>query len=402
MSDSFIYRETRVCRACLSRELAPVLDLGNQFIVEFPEKSGQGQQAPLSLVMCSSCKLVQLAGSVRRDLLYRNYYYRSGISRTMQAALKDIVENVQARISLYPGDEVLDIGSNDGTLLSYYPSNVGRIAVDPSDIADRDVSRRIKDYFSYETIRRHGYRKGFKAITSVAMFYDVERPLDFALDVADLLTPDGIWVNQLNHAPLAVENNAFDFISHEHLTYFTTATMHRVIEQAGLEIVEAQFLPLNGGTVRYYITHRKASFSFGLLHLLSLDHPNRYDRLETWQAWGKSIADWRIRFWELIRSIESKIIFVLGASTRGNVILQYAGIDVRHLPYAADADSRKHGRYMVGVDIPIVSLEAARAMYPDYFLVLPYSYLDELILQEKEFRDRGGRFIVPLPEPRIV
>lgn len=399
-----IYREARRCRGCLGPIYDLGVNLGDQYIVEFPNKPGQGKKAPLRLMMCDDCNLVQLSHSVRRDLLYANYYYRSGVSRTMRAALAEVVAKARARVDVRSGDAVLDIGANDGTLLGFYPPYVRRVAVEPSSIG-RDIPMEradyvIEDYFSYDKIP--GKFGPFNIITSIAMFYDVERPQDFALDVKDLLAPDGVWINQLNYAPLAIDNNAFDFISHEHLTYFTTRAMTQIVNQAGLKIAHVEFLPINGGTARYYIVHREFGEKTMSAQFLDSEHSKGYRFPAIWEQWGERIRVWKTEFLSVLDCLKGKTIFVFGASTRGSVILQYAGVGVSQLPYASDVDPNKHGRYMVGVDIPIISPEEARARKPDYFLVLPYSYIDEFMVTEKEFRDRGGRFIVPVPEPRIV
>ena len=387
------YRRTHFCRLCARITLTPAVSLGNQYVVDFPQDSwAQTYQAPLHLAMCGYCGLLQLQHTVDRDLMYRQYYYRSSTSRTMRAALHDIVD-AAVKVVLKP-ERVLDIGANDGCLLGYYNQDVFKVAVEPSQLCNEieSASTVVHDYFGYNTVKQWA---PYDVVTSIACFYDVERPLDFMADVADVLDRDGVWINQMNYAPDMLDNNSYDMISHEHLTYWTTPTFADGLSRVGLEIFQTEHLPLNGGTMRYYIGHRGK-------HLVDRD-------IEMRILQPSKLAEWRTHLLELAGNLKSMVqnlvadgkkVLVFGASTRGHVILQFSGLGLGLL--AADADRNKWGRVMAGTNIPIISLEEARAMKPDYFLVLPYSYLDEFMVQEKEFRDRGGKFIVPLPEPRIV
>lgn len=375
------------------------MSLGNQYVVDFPQgPSAQTHQAPLDLVMCSDCRLLQLQHTVDRELMYRHYYYRSFTSRTMRDALRNVVDSA-VRVVGEP-KRVLDIGANDGCLLSYYDDYKGKdlfkVAVEPSQLFAEigTATALVHDYFSYDAVKRWA---PYNIVTSIACFYDVDRPLDFMADVADVLDWDGIWINQMNYAPDMLDKNSYDMISHEHLTYWTTPTFVNGLSRVGLEIFRTEHLPLNGGTMRYYVGHRDK-------HPVSSQIEMRSLQLSDWTNWGGGLWVLGDRLKSMVQTltIQGKKVLVFGASTRGNVILQYVGLDSSLLPFAADADRNKWGRVMAGTNIPIISLEEARAMKPDYFLVLPYSYLDEFMVQEKEFRDRGGKFIVPLPEPRIV
>ena len=408
------YRAIRFCRLCSHNELTPLWDLGEQYIMGYPPLSyprDYGVKAPLRLWMCCQCKLVQLEHTVDRDKLYEHYYYRSGISGTMRNALQEVVDHARRSANLLPGDAVADIGCNDGTLLDLYPPSAVTIGVDPSDIARQTVHARhtfVNHYFSVDSLKRAypNVRLGtWKIITSVAMFYDVPRPLDFMADIADMLHEEGVWVNQMNYTPMAMNNLAVDFISHEHLTYWTIQTLEWGLEHAGLEIFDIDLLPLNGGTARFYIQHRGAR---PIIHKDKVDKL-RHDELEynspqAWQAFHEKVD----RNGSVLRGIlgrarsQEKVVAVYGASTRGNSLLQYYDLDVKQLPYAADRDPQKWGKKMVGTNIPIVSEEEARSCKPDYFLVLPYSYIEEFKVREKEFLDRGGKFIVPLPKAEVV
>jgi hypothetical protein len=337
---------------------------------------------------------------VNRDLIYSDYYYRSGTSGTMTQALRDVVRMVEQYVDLGEGDRVLDIGANDGTLLSFYPARVHRVGVDPASMMAANC---INEYFSIEAMRRYGQAARYKAITSVACFYDLEYPLQAMRDVADLLAPDGVWINQMNDIASVIENNALDFFSHEHLTHWWTKPLEIGLEMVGLQLFRVDNLQLNGGTVRFYICREgERSVEYSVLELR--ESQQRTPMLATLKRFGQRAEQVKTSLNSLLKRLkgEGKKVFVYGASTRGNTLLQYCGLDVALLPCALDRDPNKWGRVMVGTNIPIVSEEDGRHETPDYLLVLPYSYLSEFQIREQEFLAQGGRFIVPLPQPRII
>ena len=406
------YREQKFCRLCTSTDLTTVMDMGEQAVIDFPwgwQDAGV-VLAPLRIAVCEACGLAQLRETVRRDIMYRQYWYRSGTSDTMVRALESVVQAARGSVPLTADDVVMDIGANDGTLLSYYPRDVVRVAVEPSQMAVsiEMADYRVFDYFSLEAlkgkVRDTVEIQGVKIVTSIAMFYDVDRPLDFMADVAEILHPKGVWINQMNYLPTVMDNNAFDFISHEHLTYWTLRTLSWGLKKVGLEVFHMDTLPLNGGTARFYIQHkgvRAVSSKVGEYAKES----RGYDKPTVWKDFAERVEKNGVRLRGTIRDIvaSGKKVYVYGASTRGSTILHHYGLDSTVLPYAADKDKAKWGRYMVGTGgIKIISEEEARASLPDFFLVLPYSYIEEFKRRETEFLGRGGQFIVPLPEVHFV
>ena len=410
------FRAIHFCRLCTGVRLDDIWDLGEQAVADFPFAQSVITRpvlmVPLRLVRCVNCGLVQLAYTVDREAMYENYYYRSGVSKTMREALEGVVYGAMARVELRKWDAVLDIGCNDGELLNNYSNHLTRIGIDPSNITAA-MGRGpiinagvppilVHNYFSYGAVSQV-WRENVKIITSVAMFYDVDRPLDFMADVADVLHPSGVWVNQLNYVPSIMENNAFDFISHEHLTYWDMTLMGDWLAKVGLEIFDVELLPLNGGTARFYIQHKGVRpVTKQVSQMREIEKDLRGDGM--WRQFRQRID----LNGEILRNMieeakrAGKVVAVLGASTRGNSLLQYYGLGVEQLPYASDRDPAKWGRKMVRTDIPIISEEEARARKPDYFLVLPYSYIDEIAVREKEYLSNGGKLIVPLPWARVV
>ena len=416
------YRAIDCCRLCGSQDLEEVWDLGEQWVMDCLEEGQDGFKAPLVVVLCRGCGLAQLQHTVDRDLLYKDYWYRSGTSETMRAALKDVADAAIERGKVKARDLVIDIGSNDSTLLNNYPPGVVCIGFEPAqnidtrqthrsgklndpvyyETTDADERFTIKDFFSIQA-----YLKQFpkakmhraKAITSIAMFYDVDEPGLFIHAVTQLLARDGVWINQMNFVEPVMRHNAFDFLSAEHIALWDLSTFAKAVAKAGLEVFDLKELPLNGGTYRVYVGHRgRWPVSRWVADYLEMD--GQYTSASAWQWFKRRVERNGEHLRGLLRDIRptGKVVAVLGASTRGNSLLQYYGLSVADLPYASDRDPNKWGKTMVGTNIPIVSEEEARQRKPDYFLVLPYTYIEQIKARERDFLSRGGRFIIPLPD----
>ncbi len=390
-----------------------------QYAVAFPETpETTAPEAPLELVLCAAeaggCGLLQLSHTYDQDRLYERYWYRSGISTTMVAALRDVVASARALRPLRPGDTVLDIGSNDGTLLHAYPDqDVTQVGFEPSNLwrdGSEGLDLVIHDYFSHAAWQRElGDRKA-RIITSVAMFYDLERPNDFVADVARCLEDDGLWIIQMNYLGGMLQNDTFDNISHEHLEYYSLFSLEHLLSRHGFEVFDVSENDVNGGSFRCYVRKRDGGFdapSEGRHRVEALRHREATRGLET-----QAVYD---RFAERIHALRGRLRTVLlddkqagrttaiyGASTRGLVVLQYAGIDRELVDFAVDKNPEKWGRYIVGTGIPIVDMDRYRNAPPSTLLVLPYHFKREIALQEADFLRQGGRMIFILPNFDIV
>jgi len=398
------------CRVCASRRLILVLSLGNQYVSDFVTSRGEHPKAPLELVKCSNCGLVQLKHTIPRDSLYRHYWYRSGISGTMRTALADIALKACKITKPSPGSIVMDIGCNDGTLLRSYPKiGLQLVGFEPAanllEDARRGTGWIFNDFFSAQIYRKKFPGRQARIITSIAMFYDIEYPNRFVEDACQCLAPEGIWVVQQNYLATMLEQNGFDNISHEHLEYYSLGTMENLLKKHGLKVFDVETNPVNGGSFRTYICHEG---NYPTSHRVR-QMENRERNL------GLTGSNAYMTFAERIRKIRSvtrrfvvdqirngKSVYVYGASNRGNTILQYCGLDHKLIRRAADANPEKWGRKTVGTLIPIISKEEARRDKPDYFLVLPHHFSDEIRKEESDYLQSGGRLIVPLPEFRIV
>jgi NDP-4-keto-2,6-dideoxyhexose 3-C-methyltransferase len=411
------------CRICGSRELAPVLDLGEQCIAgAFAEPGGEQpvqRTIPVELVRCDmtsdqdACGLIQLRHTVPGAILYRSYWYRSGVNRTMTENLHGIARATQELVGLDAGDLVVDIGCNDGTLLDGYAAeHVRFLGFDPSDMSRYAVEKGyevVRDFFSLGALRTRFPDQRAKAITSIAMFYDLEDPSSFVREVADSLAEDGVWTMELHYLPAMLESNSFDVMVHEHLEYYSLAVLERLLGQHGLEVIEAELNDINGGSLRIFISHAgkrqptdEAVERLQKLRIrefeLALDSPTPYEEF------ARNVERVRDELRELCESIvgRGETIHIYGASTKGNTILQYAGLDRRLIGYAAERNPDKWGSETIRTGIPIVSEEESREMKPDYYLVLPWHFLDEFVEREQDYLRGGGRFIVPLPSVRVI
>lgn len=413
------------CRICGSTALTPVMDLGDQCIAGAFSPPGTSRipepRLPLQLVRCDpsrdpgACGLLQLRHTVPGSALYSSYWYRSGINRSMTENLHEIARQAISTVGgLHPGNLVVDIGCNDGTLLDGYEHAEGitLLGLDPSDVTRYAVAKGyevINDFFSYEAVAEKFSGRRARVITSIAMFYDLEHPADFVADIARSLSDDGIWVSEFSYMPTMLERGSFDTVCHEHLEYYSLAVIERLFGDADLEIVRAELNEINGGSIRIFAGRA------GNLELLP-DDASSLQRLreqeaklklsspESYEAFARRAEKMRDDLVELLRSLnaDGSRIHIYGASTKGNTILQFAGIDGSLIECAADRNPDKWGSETIGTHIPIISEKESRARRPDYYLVLPWHFLDEFVEREAEFLARGGKFIVPLPDVRLV
>ena len=404
------------CRVCESDRLSFLFSLGSQYINDFisPDEQKKCTQAPLELMFCEKCTLVQLRHTAPQELLYRRYYwYKSGVTDTMRSALRDITVAIESRVGLSPDDVVLDIGSNDGTLLrSYTTPNLFRVGVEPaSNLADegkQGLSCFIPDFWSIQNYHKFVSKKA-KVITAIGMFYDMEDPNQFISDSAEALQDDGIFVAQMMCLKNMLDQNDVGNICHEHLEYYSFSSLEYLFENNGLKIVDVELNSVNGGSYRVY-ARKKNSISSSSETFIS----TRVKEVREGEAYlrDKSVYS------EFLTRLESnktscvefikrevslgKSVWVYGASTKGNVILQYFGLDSTLIDGASERSPWKWGKYTVGTMILCKSEEEARKSNPDYFLVLPYAFIDEFYKREEQWRKGGGKFIVPFPEFRVL
>ncbi len=402
------------CRICESRELTSLIDLGEQYLTGiFPATPNQPlTRGPLELIKCDLCGLVQLRHSYDLTAMYGpTYGYRSGLNKSMVAHLQSKTAMLQKMCPLKPGDAVLDIGSSDGTLLSSYPQGIKLIGIDPSAEKFRQYYRPeaklIVDFFSAEVFRRQTDVTHAKIVTSIAMFYDLEMPLSFVEQVRNILAPDGVWHLEQSYLPLMLKVNAYDTICHEHLEYYGLKQIKWMMDRARLKIIDVQLNDINGGSFAITVAHEKSAYAEAtdkVNKLLQEEKDLGLDGLEVFRVFKERVFKHRD---ELIHKLQElkragKLVLGYGASTKGNVILQFCGITSDLLPAIMEVNPDKFGCYTPGTKIPIISEMDGHGRQPDYLLVLPWHFKENVVQREAAFLKRGGKLLFPLPEIHTV
>jgi hypothetical protein len=388
--------------------LVNVWDLGELPLSCFPMPGdGEPPRFPLTLALNKHSGLVQLRHTIDPNILYQHYWYLSGINQTMQLALKDIVLEAMQRLSrgLDSGAIVVDIGCNDGTLLSNYPNDITRVGFDPAkNIVPQSCDQFINTYFSADAYRSSLGERKASIVTSISMFYDLENPIRFATDVAEILHPEGIWIIELSYLPSMLHTFSFDTICAEHLEYYSLTSIEYILQKAKLEIEDVAFNAVNGGSFRLYVRHAsKAQMTPRVEETRAKELLMHLCEEETYYRFAKAIHQNKqemLAFLQLQKQA-GKTVLGYGASTKGNTIMAYYGIGPELISHVADRNPTKWGRQTV-TRIPIISEEEARRMQPDYFLAFPYHFMDEFMQREQAFRIRGGKFISPVPRLGIL
>ena len=400
-----------------------MFDLGEQYLagllIDCGNPAKTDSPTPLELIRCDisrradSCGLVQLRHTVVPEKLYSEYYYQSGINHTMRDNLAGIVNQAESLLSLQTGDLVLDIGCNDGSLLeSYTAPGLEKLGIDPSDVALQAVDRGfrvIRSFFSFEAFHSMYASRKAKVITSIAMFYDLPDPNRFVADIKKVLDESGIWILEQSYLPSMLAQNAFDTICHEHLEYYSLAVLRRLIQQHGLEIITASLNDINGGSIRLVVGHKGVkttpkSTENQLRELDAREQEMKLDDDRVYAGFRDSARQIKSDLLEVLNKAKAEGVIVhgYGASTKGNTILQYCGIDSRLVSAIADRNPRKWGKCTIGTNIKIISEQESREQRPGFYLVLPWHFMGEFRRRETGFLARGGKFIVPMPKVHLV
>jgi hypothetical protein len=397
--------------------------LGDLYVSDFlkENETPRGGRVEMKLMMDDN-GAVRLEKTAPLDTMFGKYWYRSGINQTMKNELSNIVNSITSTLKLKDGDLWIDIACNDGTLLSYVPNNLIRIGIDPVDDTYKIESEKhsnliIQDYFSYEAFNKSKFGNlKAKVITTIAMFYDLDEPKKFVDDIVKVLDDDGVWVLQLSYTPLMLKQLAFDNICHEHVYYYSLFNIQKLFKECGIDIVDVQLNDTNGGSFRIYCmkeTSNRSCFgtqpyrdicNFRVESLLEYEKSLALDDINTWMGFYNEINDLKEETVSFIKSEKKKgkKIWGYGASTKGNTLLQYFGLDNSLIDGIAERSPYKYGLKTVGTNIPISSEDEMRAAKPDYLLVLPWHFINEFIDRESEFLKNGGKFIVPCPKFEII
>jgi hypothetical protein len=397
-----------------SSNLLPVLDLGRQALTgTFPKtRDAAVTTGPLNLVWCPDSGLLQLAHSYDLEEMYgENYGYRSGLNQSMVRHLSEKMRTLQRVAGLKPGDAVLDIGSNDATSLKAYTvPGLVRVGIDPTGKKFRefypDDIKLVPDFFSKDVYRKTGAPPA-KIVTSIAMFYDLEDPVDFARQVEQTLAPGGIWHFEQSYMPSMLRLTSYDTVCHEHLEYYSFGIVQKILDAADMRAIDVKMNSVNGGS--FAVTAVRKSDTRGssdtIMHwLLEQEDRMGLDTPRPYQDFEERVHRHRADLKRLLTSLadDGKRVLGYGASTKGNVVLQFCGITTRELAAIAEVNEDKFGAFTPGTGIPIVSEDDAKRMKPDYFLVLPWHFKEGILQREAGFLANGGHMIFPFPELEII
>ncbi len=396
LNEKYTTRET--CRVCGSPRLTPLFSLGDLHISTFVRNPGESLgHAPLELIWCEDCTLVQLKHTAPQELMYsKHYWYRSGLNKVIVDDLKEIAETAVKMVDLKEGDVVLDIGANDGTLLSFYPKKYTRVGCEPATNLIEEMKKNceiaITDFWSYDKYKEFLRDRKAKIITAIGMFYDMEDPNQFIRDSAQALDDNGIFIAQLMTSKKMLEQNDIGNICHEHIEYYSYDSLRYLFEKNGLEIFKVEENLINGGSYRLFARKYKTG---------SIQYPEKITK-EDYFNFAKKIEENKQKCLNLLRKLkeQGKKIYGYGASTKGNTILQYYGIGRDLIEAIAEISEEKFGKYTVGTGIPIIEEEEAKKN-ADCFLVLPYAFRNSFIQKEREWIEKGGKFIFALPNVEI-
>ena len=393
------------CRLCFGKKLKKIHNFGNAYVSNFVDKKDikNGIKAPLNLVYCNKCKLLQLEHSAPQEIMYKKFYwYRSSVTSTMIKALKNIHSTVKKMSILKKNDSILDIGANDGTLLKFFKNDGYKtIGCEPANNLKQELSKNcnyvLNDFWNLNSlnkiIKKNNLKKP-KLITAIGMFYDLENPSKFISDAAEALDENGVFIAQLMCLNSMLKKNDLGNICHEHLEFYSFESLKYLFEKNGFKIFKIEENEINGGSYRIYCKK-------------NLKKSIKYKE----KVGLKDIKDFFIqvkknkeKFKKFVKKAkkEKKKIFLYGASTKGNTLLQYYEIDSKIIPYAAERSPEKWGKYTVGTGVKIISEKKARELKPDYFFVMPYAFINEFIKREKKWLKSGGKFLMPYPNFKVI
>jgi NDP-4-keto-2,6-dideoxyhexose 3-C-methyltransferase len=408
------------CRICKNENLIDVINLGNHYLSSrFP--SSIEEVVPRSELVLSKCvpidstdnvcNLVQLKHTVNSEEMYfHDYGYRSGINNTMKTHLNRLVEDIECYY-VNEGDTILDIGSNDATLLKCYKTkNIKLVGIDPTGLQFRKYYPHnitlVPDYFTKANFDLTRCKKP-KVITSLSMFYDLPDPLEFMKDIKAVLAADGVWIMEQSYLPTMIEAFSFDTICHEHLEYYCLEQIMWMADKVDLKIIDVSLNSCNGGSFRVTLSHRSSAYLPNLSNievLINKEKEMDINNLQVFSEFMQVCDNTKKQLMDFLHFQKEcgKMICIYGASTKGNTLLQYFGIDNQLITCIAEKNTSKYGKFTPGTLIPIISEEKVRDMNPDFMLVLPWHFKDEFIAREKSYLDDGGQFIFPLPYIDVV
>ena len=401
------------CRNCQGTFLKYLFSLGRlSYTGKFPKNNKiDVKKTDLTLIKCSNCNLVQLNNNYNMKYLYnQDYGYRSGINNTMIKHMEKISKILCIKADVRSNDFVLDIASNDGTLVNFYDKNVNKVGIDPLipryKKYYKNIDYKIPNFFSLNILKKYKIKNKFKIITALSVFYDINNPHKFLKDINKILEDNGIFLLEYADLFSIIKYKMFDTICQEHVTYYSTKVILKILDKNNLRVFDIRRNSINGGSVQYFVCKKNAKFVTNLKSLnfaLLEESKLKLDKVNTYKVFFKTIFKIRSKLLNLLNTLKkkNKIIHGYGASTKGNVLLQFFGIGKKYIKFIADRNPNKYNLFTPGTKIKIISENMSRLMKPDYYLVLPWHFKNEILLREKKIIKKGTKFIFPLPKISI-
>jgi len=402
-----------ICRNCKKKKFKKISNIGNQPISSlFLKKKIKIKDYSLDLYKCNYCDLVQLSKIPSlKDMYGSDYGYKTSVSRLMVNHLKKKIIKLNKLGIFNKKSKILDIGSNDGTFLNFFSKfkkQFDLFGIDPSasafiDNYDKNINV-IIDFFNKKNVEEYFINKQikFSLITSYAMFYDIEEPNEFCASIEKILDKNGLWVLEFSYFPLLLKNLTYDQICHEHCVYYSLSTFNKIISKNNLKIIDFTLNEINGGSIEVICAKKKSKYS-------SNKNKINYFLNEEKKISDKDFDKFNLRMENSKKSLQlflsgqnKKNLIGYGASTKGNVILNYCNINYNDISYICDANPTKEGKFTPGSHIEIISKNKMRKIKPKYLIVLIWSFRTEVIKQEKKFIEDGGKLIFPLPIFHVV
>jgi SAM-dependent methyltransferase len=402
------------CRACGGSRVPLVLSLGRtplaNALLSDAQLTAPEATYPLDLVFCETCTLVQITETVPPEQMFSDYAYLSSFSDTMLAHSRAIVNRVIRDRGLDAKSLAVEIASNDGYLLQYYvEAGVPVLGIEPAAniarLAEERGIRTLVEFFGADLgarLRGEGIRGDvIHANNVVAHVPDLP---GFARGLHALLKETGCVIIEVPYVRDLVDKREFDTIYHEHLSYFSVTALCRLFERHGLAMQDVERLAIHGGSLRVTLGMAGAASAAAVGQMLDAEERDGLTRLPFYTRFGKAVEDLRDNLTALLKNLRAKKqrIAAYGAAAKGSTLLNYCGIGRELLDFVVDRSPHKQGRFMPGVHLPIAPPERLLEDRPEYVLLLTWNFVDEILAQQAEFRAGGGRFIVPVPDVRIV
>jgi SAM-dependent methyltransferase len=411
-----VHHKRETCRLCHSRNLRSFLSLGptplaNAFL-KSPEEFDREPAYPLDVCFCADCTLVQLSDVIAPEVLFRHYNYVTGTSDAIAAHNIEYAAAMASRLALQSEDLVVEIASNDGSLLKCFkPYGVRVLGVEPATniaaIAREAGIATVNQFFNAALapmlLREYGPAR---AVIGNNVLAHVDDPQDFLAGCKQILAPDGLISIEVPYLDDLLARLEYDTIYHEHLSYFSVRALMRLCEQVGLVIAGIERVPVHGGSLRMLAGHREyfSEHSSQAWLMVAEEAARDLDQFARYERFARDVAAHRRALCDLMHSLRAynKTVAGYGAPAKGNTLLNYCGIGTDLLPYTVDKSSLKVGRYTPGRHIPVLPVSTLLERQPDYVLILAWNFAAEIMAQQQAYHDRNGKFIIPLPAPQIL